>query len=138
MKLEHQITSLKLSKKLKELGLKQESLYFWEHWVRGCDIPACNCGQVHDHWTLERDDTGGIGNPRISAYTVAELGEMLPQYILKDGFSFELQIVRSSAWRLYYGPPSLEKSIKFTASTNDTEADSRAKMLIYIIENILI
>jgi hypothetical protein len=69
---------------------------------------------------------------------VAELAEMLPRYIVKDGLSLELIIIRSSAWRLNYGDPSRKESIVFTAGNDDSEADARAKMLIYLLENNLI
>lgn len=118
MKLEDQVCSLELSKRLKELGVKQESLFYWfeqEGYLR--------VGQLQ----LSR---AARGESRLcSAFTVAELGEMLPreQWLcrLKTG-EYEC------AW--YDGK-------KFGARHSEqgqTEADSRAKMLIYLIENKLV
>jgi len=70
VKLEDQVVSLELAKRLKELGVKQESLV---HWVR-----------TGDSWRLS-DQGIGIAHSyyqkaeKISAFTVAELLQMLPE-----------------------------------------------------------
>ena len=104
MKLEDQVCSLELAKKLKELGVKQESLFYW-WFVRndmGDDVFVSDTKPVNgtEYW---------------SAFTVAELGEMLPKYIVHCGFTCELNIIRSSVWRFYYG-----KEIYLTAGSDDT------------------
>ena len=120
MKLEDQVTNLELSKKLKELGVKQESLFFWTL-------------NEYNHWVIYgwRD----IENYKqtISAFTVAELGEMLPSSIkVSDYFNWYFKSSKmGSGWEVHYE----NRSGKFFA---DTEANARAKMLIYLIENKLV
>lgn len=115
MKLEHQVSSLALSQKLKELGVKQESLHSW------CYIEA------HGDYELDNGDCSRM----YSALTVAELGEMLPNWI---GHPTDLpfkslgkKTITPWAWIVkgFYG-------------SEKTEADARASMLIYLIENNLI
>lgn len=64
MKLEEQVTSLELSKRLKELGVKQESFFNW------------NNGKLESDHVMK--NYNGYENC-IAAFTVAELGELLPQ-----------------------------------------------------------
>src|SRR5437016_1173186 len=68
MKIEEQVTSLDLSKKLKELGVKQESAFYWEDSV------------FTDGMQLKSKERATLkGSHEIySAFTVAELGETLP------------------------------------------------------------
>lgn len=87
MKLEDQVTSLELSKRLKELGVKQESLLWWIEW--GDDIEVCDEEYIEFH---EKSDYPRVvfchtckpelGVPPksniVSAFTASELGEMLP------------------------------------------------------------
>jgi hypothetical protein len=61
MELEKQICSLELAKKLKELGVKQDSLFWW--------VNGRGRMELHDKHT---------DSDSVSAFTVAELGEMLP------------------------------------------------------------
>jgi len=77
-----------------------------------------------------------------SAYTVAELGEMLPKQV--QGFLTEvvyLQQVMAGQFIVFYGA---ENGVAYIVgdeqiSEGDTnEANARAKMLIYLIENNLI
>jgi len=76
MKLENQVCSLELAKKLKELGVKQESLFYWRY----------NDGM--DEWFIDEWDEFGPGKEFISslkatsAFTVAELLEMLKEPVL--------------------------------------------------------
>lgn len=113
MTLEQQVVSLDLAKRMKELGFKQES-YFSHDITRG---KVTTSSYTASHPTLKS----------VSAYTVAELGEMLP-----FGISYELLTAKGEKhWNI--GRDGLD--IRFVA---DTEADARAKMLIYLAEKEII
>lgn len=108
MKLEEQVVSLELSKQLKSLGVKQESLFYWEE-ARGM-------------WFIDYSSSPGVNH--ISAFTGAELGEMWP--FGKDVYTFKTPI--SGTWIVEY-----EKLNKSFVGSDEVEA--RAKMLIYLLEN---
>ena len=121
MKLEEQVCSLELAKKLKELGVKQES-YFWYYELYGDNA-----------WSL--GPLNKSGNHTLSAFTVAELGEMLEgtEYtvIRQNGGSFFFKQMDGST--LTYGMlgghdwgPLL------------SEADARATLLVHVIEKNLL
>jgi hypothetical protein len=166
MKLEDQVVSLELAKRLKELGVRQESVCYWtERWqlgepddktvgVRFASNPDFSGTPYSYH--AERD--------LCSAFTVAELGEMLPKIIFtkksvfdkeakqwvevefhhQPNFSYKpgaVQYVTS----FYYEKKYKQKYERYAGHQDqlcilfaDTEADARAKMLIYLIENKLI
>ena len=76
-----------------------------------------------------------------TAYTVAELGEMLPHEVRIDDDSYwhSIRIEKWSVgdgfvWKVIYENHE-KKSFEQKA---DTEADARAKMLIYLKENNLL
>ncbi len=121
MKIKQQVCSLELAKKLKELGVKQESFFYWALRQDGSWI--CAQGQG---WS-----------DSISAFTVAELGEMLPNMFEYEVFkrclikSFKIDDTHITA---IYNMDS--KHLLWLEA--DTEADARAKMLIYLLENNLI
>ena len=111
MRLEQQVVSLKLAKKLKELIGKQTSVYCWKQWSLDGSIslePYCNSKK--NTW---------------AAYTVAELGEILTS----NGCKMFKSIDEEGKWCAWHG------SNNFKATT---EADARAKLLIYLLENKLI
>ena len=125
MKLEDQVCSLEMAKKLKELGVKQESLFGWYEYTCDVDkkssgnayIAYCDCVEEH-----EDSDASSYFHSKLiaSAFTVAELGEML----------------KESEWRLPY---VRENGRWWTGGfddepTSDTEADARAKMLVWVME----
>ena len=110
MELEKQVVNLKLSKKLKELGVKQGSYWNW------CYPNDQSQWYITTHFT-----------PRCySAYTCAELGEMLPE---EDWF-YKKNITNdnNSEWWI-------AKKNKYDLQIAITEANARAKMLIWLIEN---
>lgn len=129
MKLENQVTSLELSQLLKKLGVKQESYVSW------CQVTKDIYEKSHE-WELRRKTDLRLiemfeeeGRAEIvSAFTVAELGEMLP---LKRCF------IDSQAKSFYF---HIEDERGFTIYEEDawSEADARAKMLIYLLENKLL
>jgi hypothetical protein len=112
MNLADQVTNLQLSKRLKELGVKQEGLFAWGY-----------NDDRSDYGIYTKRDIHFMGEDCI-AFTVAEIGEMLPYY------SYE--IVKSFR---FYDFICDHLDLKFKA---DTEADARAKCLVMLIENKLI
>jgi hypothetical protein len=139
MKLEQQVTSLELSKRLEELGVEQESLFFWQGTAgeielgRGC---ALSFGQ----------EIQFLDVVNVSAFTVAELGEILPGHVTRfkpNGDIFSSQL---SFWNLSYkhmGRIGVWQDEVACLDFEDggkegSEANVRAKMLIYLIENKLI
>ena len=115
--LEKQVSTLESSKILKELGVPQRSLFYWADVsnVKGnpghkCVILNGNCDKLENY----------------SAFTVAELGELLkgfqlPEYTAMDG----------------WGDCNANMNGNTYGSFN-TEAEARAKMLIYLRKNKLI
>lgn len=128
MELQKQVTSLKISKRLKELGMKQESLFYFvnapsiesPHWHL---YPAPQGKWTADtYWSAEH----------YSAFTVAELGEMLPLTEIHDSLDGNQYGCQFSCAEDF---TDLNKGHTEFA---DTEADCRGKMLIYLLENKLI
>ena len=129
MKIENQVTSLELSKKLKELGFEQESLF--RHLVT---ISGFEKIESSYHYRKKFEDVFGKVVEEYPAYTVAELGEMLPRYI-KDNYENTLTMYKCDAG--YHVEYSCEKQLlRFEQA--ETESDARAKMLIYLKENNLL
>ena len=121
MKLKQQVTSLELSKKLKELGVKQDAFWSWYEANDYDDIPRLNRSDEHcPVCTLPKQTF----EDKYSAFTVAELGELLPEKVCWRGYSNY-----GGKWGLEFGDFRAEAP---------SEADARAKMLIYLIENKLI
>ena len=130
MKLENQVCSLELSQKLLTLGVKQESYFSWLKL------------QGHHHvWPSSQTNCADC-----SAFTVAELGEMLPDSIKADklfnnGDTTLLDLhghfIKSSKkddeYKIY-----IDGLTKCTIFFSKNEANARAKMLIYLIENKLL
>ena len=114
MNLKEQVTSLELSKKLKELGVEQNSIFWWVNYTSG-----------KEDWDLKFSKQR-LASEFISAFSVAELGEMLQEWknlrldSTKDSNGWS--IAKNETDRIYA----------------DTEADARGKMLIYLLENNLI
>lgn len=113
MKLEDQVCSLELAKRLKELGVKQESYAYWEQNSIG-------------NYTLFADDEIHMQD-WCSAFTVAELGELLPNFV---GAS-QLECIKqnNNIWTCLY----FER--KGYVWSNEKEVDARARMLIHLLEN---
>lgn len=141
MELKQQCVSLELAKKLKELGVKQESLFYWKfsngmlEKVSNIDIDTelVYGKQPQKPKTLGTWDT-------CSAFTVAELGEMLPTHINKEKEKFYLHCTGSKGlkeWYVFYMSEE-DYNPHLCSFLADTEVDARAKCLIYLLENNLI
>lgn len=148
MELEKQVVSLELSKKLKELGVKQESIHYWA---------KDRNGNVGVDISPFQTDFGSY-----SAFTVAELGSLLPARILSrkkrflsdsdenhkkyedDNFLeilwLSVGVVSASGeregWMCGYGTD--DGMVSHLDFREKNMADAMAKMLIYLIENKLV
>lgn len=114
MKIEQQVCSLELAKKLKELGAEQESLF---HWV----------STNGEDYGLSQLRLSSRPNGNISAYTVAELGEMLP---------WDMIVARNidKEWHYQWQADGYTDN-DARIWTDKNEAEARAKMIIYLAEN---
>jgi hypothetical protein len=123
MKLEDQVCSLELSKKLKELGVKQESLFYWSKLSIQKEHKLEFRTNIFTQEIILADCTDYI-----SAFTVSELGEMLPIWSETARRSTDDWVCISR-----FHPDPDNNYYNFGKS----EANARAQMLIYLIENKL-
>jgi len=138
MQLETQVCSLDLAKRLKELGVKQESLFCWMKNPE--DKEPC----IGDTYIIEKAAPDKL---IASAFTVAELGEMLPATLGEPNAPKQIDV----EMYVYHSPRLYEVAVsdyvdiegkhlphQIQHAIEPTETDARAKMLIYLLENKLI
>lgn len=119
--LEQQVCSLESARKLKELGCRQESLFYW---YDSKSIKELHYAEESYHDCRNCDE-------HYSAYTVAELGELLPSMHYTQHYPSDFGEHEGGNW-------GASKSGPFQIIMAETESEARAKMLIYLIENGLV
>jgi hypothetical protein len=124
MKLKDQVVSLELAQEMKELGAEQDSIWYWT-WVDWND---------ETEWVIISQDSAARTNREtFSAYTTAELGEMLPGRMKTSdsGWNYlhTTKLENTNEWSIAYFNDELKGS---------SEADARAKMLLYLIKEGLV
>lgn len=141
MELEKQVTSLGLSKKLKELGVKQESMFF--HFATEIEEDGLAwwnvLGKEPRKGKKVRQYLDSVGRcSSCSAFTVAELGEMLPPEVTIENEPSWLVTGKGISFVWGVGYRKINEFGMTHRQDANTEADARAKMLIYLLENKLI
>lgn len=146
MELEKQVCSLELAEKLEELGVPQESYFYWnKHWKNPDKKES-------GFWELEHGTNPSLLNKHadaafgervaFAAFTVAELGEMLPGGIVSFKCNqYHFLNKEGKKWWCDFTPGGRPSDMTDLYEGNcfaDTEADARAKMLIYLLKNHLI
>jgi len=141
MKLEDQVCSLELAKRLKKLGVKQESYFRWL------------CYNHSDTILLgtRKDMENGYGDYFISAPTVAELGEALLKFAYMWQINWTVigivllpeETEQIGHRELYELRERMKRDLYYYdgyhyLSLPTTEANARAKCLIYLLENKLV
>jgi len=123
MTLEKQVCSLELAKRLKKLGVVQKSYFYWVDASEWFKSPYKRKGKIDPviFGSAEHNPKAIIA----SAFTVAELGELLPHLVGAEDLKTERT---NRGWVTKYGT-----SGKYYESA-DTEANARAKMLIHLKE----
>lgn len=132
--IEWQVSNLELSKRLRVLGVKQESYFYWKD--IGFDYNEFKLVDHYDEW---QDSQSSRAMINFSAFTVAELGDK----ILESGLPLPTwsYVYKEFVWLLprnvqtENGVVGVEDLVRTQCKD---EANARAQMLIYLIENKLI
>jgi len=125
MELKKQVCSAKLSNKIKKLGITTPSIFFRE-WT----------GAKDDEIEIWQNHKSYYGIDNVNCYTVAELGEMLPYRLGKTAYYLECWKEIAGKWVIEY----VHNDHRFSKQrfVEDTEANARAKCLIYLLEHNLL
>lgn len=127
---ENQFSSPELSQKLFELNVSSDTCFIWV-WNKS-DHPKSGWSLFANSPYVQRNL---LWNKILPAYSCAELGEMLPYEI----YDQSLILTKCwSCWQIKYSDGEYLRESIITEIQDDTEANCRAKMLIYLIENKLI
>jgi len=123
-----QVCSPAVAQQLKERAVPQDSLWYWVASRRGQYPLLCTAEEVAEMPLFHR--------VAVSAYTVGELGELLPSDIEHDDEVLHLRCEKSSrGFTVAYGHRGEPQGrIERRAPS---EAEARAQMLLYLIENNL-
>lgn len=152
MRLEDQVCSLEYSKKLKNIGVNKDSYYVWITVLK----TKFNFIKVRE---VIEPDSKNVGAYNYPAFTASELGELLPNCVLKLGdesfdnyrinirkfISIDSNMNQTNSFIINYECDSTKISgeeawlrRKLTTNIYDPNlANAMAKMLIYLIENNL-
>lgn len=124
MELEKQVVNLEIAKRMKELGFKQESLFWWKD------------GQLEfsDGILPECDPAIEI----YSAFTLSEMGKFLPMSVDDRNMDFNLRVRRYSdhllKFKKYWSYAYTRGFIKLFDAIADNEVDARAKLIIELLD----
>lgn len=133
-KLNHIVADLEYCKEIEKLGVKQKSLFYWSMAGQTPRVIHFEYEEkrVNDYYT---DSTLDTVHKRTyySAWTASELGEMLPYHYIVFG---KLQF--GEGYSCSISPSRNAKPEETVYKFGKTEADARAKMLIYLLKNNII
>ncbi len=139
IKIEQQVCSLELAKRIKELGVEQESLFYYNN-KEICIAKRLHYIKDRSHITTFSSSYHSCNNEKIySAFTVAELGVMLPSIITLNNRKHILNYQKSllnGVFLITYR--ERKKNGRYFKVVNSSEANCRAIMLINLIENGLV
>jgi hypothetical protein len=146
---QNQVCNIELAEKLYNLGVKQESIFYWRKYQ------FCKNADLYYIPNKETDllQLSGKLEKNFSAFTSSELGEMLPQIIFVPGncycgdsicnnfwldFNRDVEIgkIKIEGWIYFYTNGEESKKFDYDKDNWDiNEANARARLLIYLIEN---
>jgi len=146
MKRENQVTSLGPSKRLNELGVKQDSYWVWINPFKMEDLEHFYDINTEKWDLIPRTSImpSKVERPCYAAFTVAELGQKLLSFVEQRGEKYYLLITRTNKTEysnlpdFYVGYRNVQGTHFLHSKRDDNEANSRAKMRIWLIENKLV
>jgi len=132
MNLEDMVCDLELAKKLKELGVKQESLYYW--------VDSTN---THERVFLSTNQTWGDEEKLYiyTAFTTDELLRFLPDNIVdiknNNIYEFEMSIINNKYFVFYDRAEEVKcwSADYYKLFEDKKPSNALAKLLIWCIEN---
>lgn len=135
MDLKNQLTNLEISKKLKELNCKQDSLFYWTKKINFDWAIAYKYWRPHANELVYMDEHSEMCPKEkltrcIPAYTVAELEDLLPEGVHITIYD---NLIRVGAGHIFSGTKVYGYDFE-----DKNGANARGKMLIYLLENNLI
>ena len=116
MKKKEQVVNLKLAQEMKNVGAPQNSYFYYVYFV------------LNDSFSILAKNDFYEPVVKYAAYTVAELGEMLPRGHWESG-AVALDTLFFCSWEEDWERPNEETSI---VKYGKTEADARAEMWLYL------
>lgn len=127
MNLDQQVISLQHAKRLKELGVNNDSFFAYF---------KLNMPPTYDDWEVSKQTNSKIGLP---AYSVAELLDLLPEFPepYKLNFGIEFNQLRETMGGKYYCVCDRAEYPRDEYFYDDNFANALAKMLIFLIEQKL-
>jgi hypothetical protein len=131
MEIEHQVVSVGLAKELKELGVKQDSIWIWVK-------------RVNDKYGLVLEWDVDLRKETYSAYTVAEIDDMLPDHVKKGNIEYYLFITKTNKTEsfalseYYISYVDISYTHYLHSEREDKGVDAHAKMWIYLKKEGLI
>jgi hypothetical protein len=128
MTIQQQVCTLEQAKRLSQLGIRQGlSVFFYDTYVDNQRLVMNSTPE--DGYLPDPDNTC------FSAFTVAELGVMLPENIncFKSNGKFEV-----SAHKWQYPVKQIQEGFNFFVVKGDTEAECKSAMLITLLKQNLI
>lgn len=139
MKPEQLVCSLENGKTLQELGVNVDS-YFKHTDCRTFKLGHPSVDLKSEIIVLPHDTCTGewYGSSRkyiAPAYTVGELGEMLPKEIVKDDIFYDFQSTKTMTGKRWIASYVGGGASSVWSECSTREADARALMLIWLIEN---
>jgi hypothetical protein len=136
MKIEKIVCSVKYAEKLKKLGVKQNSIFYW---IRTRELKHKNI--VSNNFIEEH----GMKKNYYSAFTIGELGYILNEYLegweitrYPRGWSLRQKKFVRRIWNNIREAMCLLDMFMHKKPLPKTEADARAKMVVYLLENKLL
>jgi hypothetical protein len=129
MELSDQVCSLELAKRLKELGVKQSSEFYFVSVKKIGDATLLNEIFLISHKSQCNESSS------LSAFTVAELGEILMDFSIKNISHIELDFYTTYHSHNIVIKPTKVTGIDSYYINDKNESNTRAKTLIWLIEN---
>lgn len=153
MKIEQQVCTLNQAKILKEFGVNQKSIWYWEM-MKQPVMEGCATERVQLYANVGHIVPRGVVQAVYSAFTVSELGLMLPDTLIKhfDFPSYKIPESKEYAidfhtwfcpdqndYRLFGCRYDHFGNVNIATQTYyGTEAEARAALIIHLIEERLL